>query len=247
MTDQICYDLPRTDRLEFFDPESEECFVEFRLIYEGPLPTESRAGGRAKEKQSLRKHFHKQLRELWEQHPELQEQSQSYFLVNYTAPNKVSYPGPGVRRIYPTIKGEPGAKTWLEHVADDHEMFGYKFVPLVTKAGGFTCSLDILFLRRDNPGNIVRSGGDIDNRIKVLFDGLRMPGTKDELAGDSPEPHEVPFFCLLEDDSLITSVSVTTDRLLTPQGSGEKVHDVGLVIHVTVVNPAAVFAGGRLV
>ena len=52
---------------------------------------------------------------------------------------------------------------------------GNRFVPLVSKAGGFTCSLDILFLRRDDPEGPIESGGDIDNRLKVLLDGLRMP------------------------------------------------------------------------
>ena len=63
----------------------------------------------------------------------------------------------------------------------------------------------------------------------------------------SIEPDENPFFCLVEDDSLITDVSVTTDRLLVAQDSGEKIHDVWLVIHVTVLNPSALFAGNRLV
>jgi len=107
--------------------------------------------------------------------------------------------------------------------------------------------LEILFLRRDNPGYLIASGGDIDNRIKVLFDGLRMPNTVAELGGIPLEPDEDPFFCLLEDDNLITSVSVTTDRLLIPQDSDEKPHDVHLIIHTTVLNPSALFAGNRLV
>ena len=74
-----------------------------------------------------------------------------------------------------------------------------------------------------------------------------MPSTVAELGGLPIEPDENPFFCLLEDDSLITSVSITTDRLLIPQDSGEKIHNVELVIHVSVVNPSALFAGGRLV
>jgi hypothetical protein len=34
--------------------------------------------------------------------------------------------------------------------------------------------LNILFLRADIPGKVVQSG-DIDNRLKTLFDALRMP------------------------------------------------------------------------
>lgn len=96
------------------------------------------------------------------------------------------------------------------------------------------CSLDILFLRRDEPGSLIESGGDIDNRIKVLFDALRMP-TDNEIRGFTPEQDEVPFLCLLEDDVLIAEFKVTTDRLLTPTGSGHPNSDVQLVIHVKTV------------
>jgi hypothetical protein len=101
---------------------------------------------------------------------------------------------------------------------------------------------------RDNPGNLIRSGGDIDNRIKVLLDGLKMPQIEADLGGFPIAEDENPFFCLLEDDSLITSLSVTADRLLMPQtGDGHSVHDIFLVIRVTIVNESAIFADGRIV
>jgi hypothetical protein len=34
------------------------------------------------------------------------------------------------------------------------------------------CTLDILFLHPDKPGNLWT--GDVDNRIKALFDSLRI-------------------------------------------------------------------------
>jgi hypothetical protein len=161
------------------------------------------------------------LRELWKQHPDLRQLTEDRFIVHTTPSNLVSAPGPGVRQIVPAPR-DSTYKTWLEHVADDHQVCGGRFVPLISKAGGFTSSLEIPFLRRDNPGNPIASGGDIDNRIKVLLDGLRMPSTVAEL-GDLPiETDENPFFCLLEDDNLITSVSVTTDRLLTRRESSER-------------------------
>lgn len=75
----------------------------------------------------------------------------------------------------------------------------YKFIPVVGQRNRH-CSLDILFLMGDIPG---RSGsaGDIDNRIKTLLDALQMPSAKQEIPPDaSPEQHEDPFFCLLEND-----------------------------------------------
>ena len=209
--------------------------MEFRLIYQGPLPAEkckekgafSGPVGRAKEKHQLRKYFHLQLRELWKQHPDLRRQA-------------AEIPAPP--------SAPSGVKTWLEYIAEGHRRCNNnRFIPLISHAGGFTCSLSILFLRRDNPGNLITSGGDVDNRIKVLFDGLRMPIDVKELGGLTREQDEDPFYCLLEDDKLITSVSITTDRLIVPQRTDENINDVILVIHVAVVNPSQIFAGGRLV
>src|ERR1019366_1365691 len=131
---------------------------------------------------------HKQIRELWKQHPNLQEQSESLFYITTMPSYRGGWPGPDVRQIVPVSPQSPASKatnvkTWIEHIADDHQRCGGRFVPLVSKTGGFTCSLDILFLRRDNPGYLIASGGDIDNRIKVLLDGLRMPETVSDLGG----------------------------------------------------------------
>ena len=85
-----------------------------------------------------------------------------------------------------------------------YHKFGFHFIPLVNGQQAPHCRLDILFLRRDAPGNLIRSGGDLDNRMKVLFDGLKMPSSADELGSATPGQDENPFFVLTEDDSLIT-------------------------------------------
>ncbi len=102
--------------------------------------------------------------------------------------------------------------------------------------GSLACGLDILFLRRDQPGDLIRHGGDIDNRIKVLFDALRMPQDAQELTAQKPDEGEDPFFCLLQDDKQIIEINITTDRLLTPQTAGENINDVHLIIHVKTVS-----------
>jgi hypothetical protein len=247
--------LPYTRTFNYYEPDSEGESVEFRLIYKGPLPPEQwdehqgRPVGRAKDKHGLRKHFHPQLRELWQNDPALKHQAESWFLITTTPHNQVSFPGPGVRQIIPVMPHYPGAKKFIDHIADNHvRCNGNRFIPLISKAGGFSCALDILFLRRDAPGNLIANGGDIDNRIKVLLDGLRMPIDEKELgACVIDKDTEEPFYCLLEDDRLVSKLSVTTDRLITPRESNESENDVMLVIHVTMVNPELVFAGGRLV
>jgi hypothetical protein len=233
--------------------------MEFRLIYKGTLPAAGSGGGgrRTREKHELRKLFHKQLKELWKQHPELRRQSERQF-VRQLEPwpdwkEVVSIPSAGIggNRTTGTPRYMGGAltpaKTWLEHIADDYPRCGTHFVPLLSKIGGFTCSLNILFLRRGNPGDLIKSGGDIDNRLKVLLDGLVMPSSVTDLGGLPIEADEDPFFVLLEDDVLVTNISVTTDRLLTPQETDERINDVNLVIHVAVHNQGTIFAGGRLV
>jgi hypothetical protein len=104
---------------------------------------------------------------------------------------------------------------------------GVTFVPVVYEALFLVARLDILFLRPEEPGKVVTQGGDLDNRIKTLLDGLRVPK-----AGELPEgtAHTDPMWCLLEDDALVTEFAVRADRLLAPTAGDE----VLLVITVTV-------------
>lgn len=44
------------------------------------------------------------------------------------------------------------------------------FIPLVRNSLCLACDLDILFLRHDDDLRILQKGGDLDNRIKTLFD-----------------------------------------------------------------------------
>jgi hypothetical protein len=137
---------------------------------------------------------------------------------------------PQLRELWHQI---PALSHDLDFFAGQFRRDGFNYVPLVSSIGSSPrwCKLDILFLRRDMPGNLVKSGGDIDNRIKVLFDGLRITANLGELGGAVPEPDEDPFYCLLEDDSAIIELNITTDRLLTPALGGH-MNDVALVIRV---------------
>ncbi len=106
-------------------------------------------------------------------------------------------------------------------------------MPLVVVAPALAGIKYLARQRRDEPAHLIRSGGDVDNRIKVLFDAPRMPENCDEFADyPMPEKDEDPFYCLLEDDRLVTEMKVTTDRQLTPVSLGDYQNDVHLVIHV---------------
>ena len=129
--------------------------------------------------------------------------------------------------------------SFAQNMAKRYTNKGYNFLPLVGSnifdGTDTACSIDILFLRRDGPGSIVQSGGDIDNRIKVLFDALKMPKIGEFDPADDAGPDEDPFFCLVQDDSLITEIKVTTDRLLEPLRTEEHVHEVHIIINVKTI------------
>jgi hypothetical protein len=184
--------------------------MQFRLVYQGKLPAAGSSGTRNKEKHEIRKTLHKQLSELWRRQPVL-----SRYLV----------------------ADGPDNRSGAETMADKFEKCGFRFLPLTHDYfGSLACALDILFLRRDQPGDLIRHGGDIDNRIKVLFDALRMPQDAQELTGQKPDEGENPFFCLLQDDKQITEVNIITDRLLTPQTAAENINEVHLIIHVKTLS-----------
>lgn len=188
--------------------------MEFRLIYKGALPSE-RSSPRPRDKHQIRRIFHEQLAELWKQHR---------FLRDVGAITKDPETGKRTSRSLDSY-----ADQYRPLMAGVHT---YRFLPLIGEKTGISCALDILFLRRDSPGGLVVHGGDIDNRLKVLFDALRMPRCSDEVRNCPPAPDEDPFFCVLEDDRYIDRVSLVNDRLLTPLEPKEHIHDVLLVIQV---------------
>ena len=153
-----------------------------------------------RDKHILRKAFHEQLRILWAQPPLID-------FIDYLN-------APSTNRNESIIIG-----------VDD-----YRFVPLVCQKLHLICELEITLLRPEPPGAVITQGGDIDNRLKTLFDSLRMPKNINEIPTlPLDEKQTDPIYCLLEDDNLITKVSVTTDRLLR---NNAKQNDVVMLIHV---------------
>ena len=60
-----------------------------------------------------------------------------------------------------------------------------------------------------------------------------MVNSVDELGKcTDPSDDEKPFFCLLEDDSLISNLSVETDTLLQPTGEAYNANDARLVLTI---------------
>lgn len=153
------------------------------------------------EKHALRKVFHKQLALFWNQNP----------LKDY----RCYWDSPDEKRQ---------AISFLRSVGP------FSFVPLINEKWHLVADIQIQLLRPEPPGNIKAQAGDLDNRVKTLLDALRMPLTSDEIpSGEEPAEDGQPFFCLLEDDALINSFSVTTHRWLEPN---LKPQEVILIISV---------------
>lgn len=76
----------------------------------------------------------------------------------------------------------------------------------------------------------MKQGGDLDGRLKTLFDGLRMPENPEQQA----EVHLTadPLYVLLQDDILVSDISIRTGKLLGDRA--KKAHWVRLSIDVTV-------------
>ena len=174
--------------------------MQFTLFYKGHL----RSNGGPKEKQALRRSFHPQLRELWNQEP----------LCHFQDWYKASTP-----------------------------VDGFNFVPLVCQGLHLVAQLHITLLRPERPGSIITSGGDIDNRLKTLLDSLKVPEHGALPADTQPTSDENPFFCLLEDDNLITDIRVSTAQLLQP--SVEK-KDIVVLLGVTTIKLATLLGGMEL-
>lgn len=213
--------------------------MEFRLLYSGRVLGASRTDTRAALKHQIRREFHPQLRRLWQTNESLRElvrhtgyesvvdHSEKYYVENEDE-YEAAKGGPDYTDRENSFYADLGA----DIIADKWERSGFRFWPLVTEEYGVRCALDILFLRPEEPGMVIKSG-DIDARIKTIFDALRLPKNRDETGGVGPETDENPFYCLLEDDKLVSEIKVTTDNLLMlPKERDVKPNDALLVIHV---------------
>jgi len=185
--------------------------MEFTLIYEGAL----KSNGDPSHKHQIREAIRPQLEELW--------------------------------RLLPLSRIHEGATGVVPAATDAGEAFGgdfsqvfrspdcrvkrhgTSFLPVVSSALKLRARVDITWFRPENVGRVIQTG-DIDNRLKTLFDAMQIPPHANQFppGGIAGSP-ESPFCCLLEDDSLISGLNVDTRRMLKPAST----NDVLLLIRVT--------------
>ena len=87
---------------------------------------------------------------------------------------------------------------------------GIDWNPIITPNLKLIAELDIQMLHPEIVG-VPRS--DIDNRVKTIMDGLRCPQNEHEIGANTPRDIG-PIYTLLDDDHLITKLSVNTSHLL---------------------------------
>jgi hypothetical protein len=142
-------------------------------------------------------------------------------------------------KIHPVLSRFDVTGSIQAGLAKRFERGGIEIVPLIVGDFDLTCELDIVMLRPDTPGNIILEGGDIDNRIKVLLDALRVPKDTNEMPLKSGEINPKRIYCLLEDDSLITAIRIKTDCLLVPDTTDKYEVCLSIGVSVKVSDPLA--------
>lgn len=193
--------------------------MKFTLTFEGDL----KSNGRPADKWAIRKQLAPQLKELWRINPALRRVEQNRIIPKSGFWNvELHHSLEDQQRIRPTDEKE------TIDLCAPILRGGRRFVPLVRDTFALVCGLKILFLRKEEPGRVYQ-GGDIDNRLKTLFDALAIPSA-DQVIED--QDIEEPIYCLLEDDGLITGFAVDTHRLLSRPGVTE--HYVQLIVEVDV-------------
>jgi hypothetical protein len=192
--------------------------VEFRLLYSG---NQLLSNGDPTQKHVIRREFHPQLKHLWK--------SNSQLVRLATGRGISDLPEGG--NVNDKATAEAAQSAFFNRMGNLYQHGNHRFVPLIEQSHCLRVSIDILFLRRDQHP-LIKEGGDIDNRLKTLFDAFRVPDTTAGLGG-APGEDEDPFFVLLEDDGLISEIKVSTDNLLMlPQQKAADAKDAFLVIDV---------------
>jgi len=181
--------------------------MEFRLLFKGAIKSQ----GAGPEVHEIRRMLHPQLKQLWSNHAMLQAVVRQYGLSAGS------------------VSDDDSIQRGIDALAESH--YDLRFLPLVADDRFVRCELDILFLRREQPGRVFMKG-DIDNRLKTLFDALRIPDAKEQVRNHVPSDGENPLYVLLTDDKLVTDLKVSTDQLLMLPGEIYDSNQVFLVIRV---------------
>jgi hypothetical protein len=194
--------------------------MRFHLVYSGALRA-SASSSKPQDVAAIRRELSPQIENLWKTHHALQ---------MLAATGAIPLTGTVFASNVP-MTARQMAQSKPSHYRDCLTAMAVgekQYFPLVRKSLDLNCELQILFLRQQDPGDLISQGGDIDNRVKTLLDALRLPSKEEQdRAGLFEEP---VLYCLMESDTLVSRLDVDTDRLLFPQS--DRPNEVHLVIQV---------------
>jgi hypothetical protein len=172
------------------------------LTYRGDIWRSAGGGGRVSEKQMLRYHFNSQLRKVWESHNVLREVPRGALQQPVVKGTDYDVPRP-IPTTNPPLAG----------FLFRRQLRGLWFIPMITMPMEAHCHLTLKIGRPMKPRHVIFDGGDLDGRLKTLFDALAVPTDEAALpVGATGDEGEV--LCLLADDSLITGLTIESYQLL---------------------------------
>jgi hypothetical protein len=192
------------------------------LTYRGALVGSDDRRTRVAAKHSLRLVFHEQLEDLWQTDGRFSAIDASTLQEPTLTEGPKGHPVLDVSRPINTQAG------WFYR----YKVRDRFFIPLINEPRQAQCHLAIQLHSRMKGGGGIFAGGDLDNRMKTLFDSLRMPHNENELPDPLGGPEHI--YCLLDDDQRITKVSVESIPLWGPKRSDEDDNYVELECNVTV-------------
>lgn len=195
--------------------------MKFTLTYDGELPSTGNSSRKIAKKWDIRKQISPQLKELWDTHPALRRAMQHRVIPKFCELD-IGEAHHSTPVTVPVINVSENHIDLCASIKRGNVLFR----PLVRDTYALACSLKIHFMRKEAVGRVYQ-GGDLDNRIKTLLDALSVP-EPDQVISDT----DTHMHCLLENDSLVTGLSVETVRLLSKPGSPE--NEVRLIIEVDV-------------
>jgi hypothetical protein len=166
--------------------------LELRLSYDDYIPSdEPNTDRRSELKHIVRLVFSDQLRKRWRDSPKLSKWKSKGFVSASRVDGRYVVPDDELPEHSPFFRVP---------------VCGYQAVPLVSWHNNLGCELDVVFTGEGR--SAIRPDGDLDNRLKTLFDALRMPLQENQVPAPQWGSGNDELFCLLEDDSLIRKFSV---------------------------------------
>ena len=101
------------------------------------------------------------------------------------------------------------------------EVGGVKFFPIITPELDLLAEIDVQIM---HPEILETPHADIDNRMKTLLDALKRPQSANEVAEATVEAtrgkKEHIIYTLLDDDHLVTKLTINTSHLLAEPCGG---------------------------